>query len=85
MTDFELIERAIEERVRELQKLEFEIQEKLQMLDRQKQALSLLKPLLISVLGEPKEVLALELDPVHHKPMGISFQHGNKIQYHHDT
>ena len=79
MTDFELIEHAIEERVRELQKLELEIQEKFQMLDKQKQALSLLKPLLISVLGEPKEVLVLELDPVRHKTLGISFQRGNKI------
>jgi|HubBroStandDraft_6_1064221.scaffolds.fasta_scaffold488657_1 hypothetical protein len=85
MTDFELIEQAIEQRVRELQKLEFEIQEKLQMLDKQKQALSLLKPLLISVLHEPREVVVLEPDSLHHKPLGITFQRGNKIQYHHDT
>jgi len=55
MTDFELIEQAIADQERELQRLESEIQEKRQMLDRQKQALSLLHPLLISVLGEPKE------------------------------
>jgi uncharacterized coiled-coil protein SlyX len=46
MTDFELIEQAIAEQERELQRLESEIQEKRQMLDRQKQALSLLQPYL---------------------------------------
>ena len=57
MTDFELIEQAIADQERELQKLESEIQDKRQVLDRQRQALSLLRPLLISVLGEPKKVL----------------------------
>jgi hypothetical protein len=61
MRDFELIEQAIAEQ--ELQKLESEIQEKRQMLDRQKQALSLLQPLLISVLGESTKVLTLEPFP----------------------
>jgi uncharacterized coiled-coil protein SlyX len=45
MTDFERIEQAIAEQEPELQRLESEIQEKRQMLDRQKQALSLLQPL----------------------------------------
>jgi hypothetical protein len=73
MTDFELIYEAIAEQERELQKLESEIQEMRQMLDRQKQALSLLQPLLIFVLGEPKKVLILEPDSVRHKPFpGIS-------------
>ena len=79
MTDFELIEQAIAEQVRELQKLESEIQEKLQMLDRQKQALSLLQPLLTSVLGEPKKAMTLELDPVRHKSNGGIFQFGNRV------
>jgi uncharacterized coiled-coil protein SlyX len=79
MTDFELIEQAIAEQERELQKLESEIQEKRQMLDRQKQALSLLQPLLISVLGEPNKALVLEPDLVRHKSIGGIFQFGNRV------
>jgi chromosome segregation ATPase len=79
MTDFERIEQAIAEQNRELQRLESEIQEKRQMLDRQKQALSLLQPLLISVLGEPKKVLILEPDSVRHKSIGALFQSGHKV------
>ena len=81
MRDFELIEQAIAEQERELQKLESEIQEKRQMLDRQKQALSLLHPLLISVLGESTKVLTLEPDSV---GLGIPFQGGIKCRHHHD-
>jgi uncharacterized coiled-coil protein SlyX len=84
MRDFELIEQAIAEQERELQKLESEIQEKRQMLDRQKQALSLLQPLLVTVLGESTKVLTLEPDSVRHKPIGISFQGGIKGRHHHD-
>jgi len=83
MTDFELIEQAIADQERELQRLESEIQEKRQMLDRQKQALSLLQPLLISVLGEPNKVLVLEPDSVGHKSVGMSFLSGNKVRHLH--
>ena len=62
MRDFELIEQAIEVQERELQKLESEIQEKRQLLARQKEALSLLQPLLVSVLGESTKVVTLEPD-----------------------
>jgi hypothetical protein len=84
MRDFELIERAIAEQGRELQKLEAEIQEKRQVLDRQRQALSVLQPLLISVLGEPKKALIfepepIEPDPVRHKLTGVIFQSGHKV------
>jgi uncharacterized coiled-coil protein SlyX len=81
MTDFELIEQAIAEQERGLQKLESEIQDKRQMLDRQKQALSLLQPLLISVLGESTKVLTLEPDS---KSIGMSFLGGVKGRHHHD-
>jgi hypothetical protein len=63
MTDFELIEQAIAEQERGLQK----------------QALSLLQPLLISVLGEPK-VLILEPDSVPHKAIGIFSSPGIKFE-----
>jgi hypothetical protein len=84
MRDFELIEQAIAEQERELQRLESEIQEKRQILDRQKQALSLLEPLLISVLGKPNKVLILEPDSVEpesmrQKSIGIIFQSGRKV------
>jgi len=79
MTDFERIEQAIAEQNRELQRLESEIKEKRQMLDRQKQALSLLQPLLISVLGEPMKALTVELEPVRHKGIGGIFQSGNRV------
>jgi hypothetical protein len=84
MTDFELIERAIADQERELQKLESEILDKRQVLDRQRQALSLLQPLLFSVLGEPKKVSILEpdsveLDPVLHE-YGRLFQSRNKVR-----
>jgi len=84
MRDFELIEQAMAEQERELQKLESELQEKRQMLDRQKQALSLLQPLLISVLGESTKVLTLEPDSVSHRSIGVSFQGGIKSRHHHD-
>ena len=84
MRDFELIEQAIAEQERELQKLESEIQEKHQTLDRQKQALSLLQPLLISVLGESTKVLTLEPVSVPHKSIGIIFHSGTKSRHHHD-
>ena len=84
MTDFQLIEQAIAEQERGLQKLESEIQEKRQMLDRQKQALSLLEPILISVLGEAK-VLVLEPDSEPHKSIGILFKSGIKIRDHHES
>jgi hypothetical protein len=82
MTDFELIEQAIADRERELEKLESEIQEKREMLERQKQALSLLQPLLISVLGESTKVVTLEPDSVRHKSVGIAFLGGNKGRTH---
>jgi len=78
MTDFERIEQAIAEHERELKRLESEIQEKRQLLDRQRQALSLLRPLIASVLDEP-EVLTVELEPVRHKSIGGIFQFGNKV------
>ena len=81
MRDFELIEQAIAEQERELQKLESEIQEKRQMLDRQKHALSLLQPLLISVLGESTKVLTLEPVSLSHKSIGIAFQGGITSQH----
>jgi hypothetical protein len=84
MTDFELIEQAIAEQERELQNLESKIQEKRHLLDRQRQALSLLQPLLISVLGEQTKVLILEPDSVRRKPTGICFQAGNKVRHQHD-
>jgi uncharacterized coiled-coil protein SlyX len=84
MTDFELIEQAIAEQERELQKLESEIQQKRQMLDRQRQALSVLQPLLNSVLGEPPKVLTVELEPVLRKTLGSLFKSGNKIRDYHE-
>ena len=78
MTDFELIEQAIADQERELQKLESEILDKRQVLDRQRQALSLLQPLLISVLGDPTKVVTLEPDSVFHKAFGTIFNGGNK-------
>ena len=77
MRDFELIEQAIEMQERELQKLESEIQEKRQLLGRQKEALSLLQPLLSSVLGESTEVV-IEPDSVFSKPAGTTFFRGKK-------
>jgi hypothetical protein len=82
MTDFELIEQALAEQERELQNLEAEMQEKRKMLHRQKEALSLLQPLLISVLGESPKVVTLEPDSVRHKSVGISFLNGNKNRHH---
>ena len=83
MTDFERIEQAIAEQELGLQKFESEIQEKRRLLDRQKQALSLLEPLLISVLGEAK-VLILEPDSEPHKSIGMLFKSGIKIRDHHE-
>ena len=83
MTDFERIEQAIAEHEQELQKLELEIQEKRQTLARQKEALSLLEPLLVSVLNQPK-VVPLEPDPVHHKTVGIFFQ-GGRVRHNHEA
>jgi hypothetical protein len=77
MRDFELIEQAIEVQERELQKLESEIQEKRQLLARQKEALSLLQPLLVSVLGESTKVLTLEPDSLSHG-LGTIFYGGKK-------
>ena len=82
MTDFELIEQAIADQERELQKLESEILDKRQVLDRQRQALSLLQPLLISVLSESKKVSVLEPDSVESHPLhkyGKPFQSWNKV------
>jgi hypothetical protein len=70
MTDFERIQQELE-----LQRLEAEIQEKRQMISRQKEALSLLEPLLVSLLGQAK-VVTLEPDPVHLNGLGVSFQNG---------
>ena len=78
MRDFELIEQAIAAHERELQKLESEIQEKRQLLARQKEALALLLPLLSSVLGELTEVITLEPDSVLSKMAGAVFYGGNK-------
>lgn len=78
MRDFELIEQAIAAQERELQKLESEIQEKRQLLGRQKEALSLLQPLLSSVLGESTEVV-IEPDSVSSKPAGTIFFRGKKM------
>jgi hypothetical protein len=61
------------------QKLESEIQEKRKMLCPQKEALSLLQPLFISVLGESTKVVTLEPDFAHHRSIGISFQGGIKV------
>jgi len=77
MRDFELIEQAIGAQERELQKLESEIQEKRQLLARQKEALSLLQPLLVSVLGESTKVVTLEPDAVLHGA-GTIFDRGKK-------
>jgi hypothetical protein len=78
MRDFELIEQAIAAHERELQKLESEIQEKRQLLGRQKEALSLLQPLLSSVLGESTEVVTIEPDSVFPKMAGALFVRGKK-------
>jgi uncharacterized coiled-coil protein SlyX len=85
MTDFERIEQAIAEQERELKRLESEIQEKRQLLDRQRQALSLLQPLLNSVLGEPTKVLTVELESMPRKPIGTTFVSGYKVKQHYDT
>ena len=76
MRDFELIEQAIGAQERELQKLESEIQEKRQLLARQKEALSLLQPLLVSVLGESTKVVPVEPDFLH--GVGTIFRGGKK-------
>jgi uncharacterized coiled-coil protein SlyX len=78
MRDFELIEQAIAAQERELQKLESEIQEKRQFLGRQKEALSLLQPLLSTVLGESTEVVTIEPDRVFPKMAAAIFSGGNK-------
>ena len=78
MTDFERIEQAIAQQELELQRLEAEIEEKRQMISRQKEALSLLEPLLISVLDQAK-VVNLELDPASFKGFGRTFQNGSKM------
>jgi septal ring factor EnvC (AmiA/AmiB activator) len=70
-------EQAIGAQERELQKLESEIQEKRQLLARQKEALSLLQPLLVSVLGESTKVVTLELDSILHG-VGTIFRGGKK-------
>jgi hypothetical protein len=77
MRDFELIEQAIEVQERELQKLESEIQEKRQLLARQKEALALLQPLLVSVLGESTKVVTLEPDSFS-SGLGTLFHGGKK-------
>jgi predicted RNase H-like nuclease (RuvC/YqgF family) len=79
MTDFERIEQAIAEQERELQRLESEIREKRKTLEGQRQALALLRPLLIAVLGEPTKVLILEPDSVRHESIGMSFRSGRKV------
>jgi hypothetical protein len=76
MTDFERIEQAITDQEQELQKLESEMQEKRQTLARQKEALSVLEPLLVSVLDHPK-VVTLEPEPVRYKGLGNIFQAGS--------
>jgi uncharacterized coiled-coil protein SlyX len=76
MTDFERIEQAIARQELELQTLEAEIQEKRELISRQKEALSLLEPLLVSVLGQAK-VVVLESEPVPHKSFGLTFQGGS--------
>ncbi|HYY27468.1 MAG TPA: hypothetical protein VE860_05975 [Chthoniobacterales bacterium] len=78
MTDFERVEQAIAQQELELQRLEAEIQEKRQMISRQKEALSLLEPLLVSLLGQPKVVI-LEPEPVRYKGLGNIFQGGGKM------
>jgi hypothetical protein len=80
MTDFERIEQAIVQQELEIQRLEAEIQERRQMIGRQREALSLLEPLLISVLGQPK-VVTLEPDPVRYKGLGNIFQGGTVRHY----
>ena len=81
MRDFELIEQAIAAQEQELQKLESEIQEKRQLLERQKEAISLLQPLLSSVLGESTEVVTIEPDSVFSKMAGAIFYGGNKERH----
>ena len=81
MRDFELIEQAIAAQEQELQKLESEIQEKRQLLERQKEAISLLQPLLSSVLSEPTEVVTIEPDSVFSKMSGAVFYGGNKERH----
>jgi hypothetical protein len=81
MRDFELIEQAIAAQEQELQKLESEIQEKRQLLERQKEAISLLQPLLSSVLGESTEVVTIEPDSVLSKMAGAIFYGGNKERH----
>jgi hypothetical protein len=77
MRDFELIEQAIAAQERELQKLESEIQDKRQLLGRQKEALSLLQPLLVSALHESTKV-TLEPDSAFNLAIGTIFQGGHK-------
>ena len=81
MSDFELIEQTIAVQERELQKLESEIAEKRQLLGRQKEALSLLQPLLSSVRGESTEVVTIEPDSVLSKMAGAIFYGGNKERH----
>jgi hypothetical protein len=83
MRHFELIEQAIAAQERELQKLESEIQDKRRLLERQKEALSLLQPLLVSVLGESTKAVTLEPDFVFHKAVGTIFYGGNKERHCH--
>ena len=81
MRHFELIEQAIAVQEQELQKLESEIQEKRQLLGRQKEALPLLQPLISSVLGESTEVVTIEPDSVFSKMAGAIFYGGHKERH----
>jgi uncharacterized coiled-coil protein SlyX len=78
MRDFERIEQAIAAQEQELQKLESEIEERRRLLGRQKEALSLLQPLLVSVLGESTKVVTIEPDAVFNIGIGHIFQDGTK-------
>jgi hypothetical protein len=79
MSDFERVERAIADQERELQSLESEIQEKRQLLGRQKDALALLQPLL-SELNEPAKDLDFEPYAVPYKSIGLRFYGRKKGQ-----
>jgi len=50
-------------------------------LERQKEAISLLQPLLSSVLGESTEVVTIEPDSVLSKMAGAIFYGGNKERH----
>ena len=84
MNDFKRVEQVIAEQELELQKIETEIQEKRQLLGRQKEALALLQPLL-SDLKEPVKDLDLEPYSVPYKSIGVSFFGRNKGQNNHET